>query len=65
MTPLPKRFDLTRRSDLVGKLAVPRRYNLRVPGGQAVPGPRKTHPDMFVDYETIQDAIAQAQRPVK
>jgi hypothetical protein len=26
-----------------------------------VPGPRKTHPEMFVDYETIQDAIARAQ----
>jgi hypothetical protein len=26
-----------------------------------VPGPRKTHPEMFVDYETIQDAISCAQ----
>lgn len=26
-----------------------------------MPGPRKTHPEMFVDYETIQDAIAHAQ----
>ena len=32
-----------------------------MPGGQAVPGPRKTHPEMFVDYETMQDAIARAQ----